>query len=278
MRSLHVPMSWEEFERMPWRVGWKHEYWDGCAHVTPRESHVHVRMKVEPRKVSNIPPRVALRPVEAAAAEELIECFVETFGDGVEFCDWSAEHFTSHARRNITDYFAGRRGAPLKVSRLVISHEAESAAAQSSLAGANKIIAAALFTEKPDAPVLDLLMVRPGFRRRGLARALVTAVMNDLYAQEFESLRSAYVVANEESAAWHRAFDFTEEPDLHLARLRREFFHHEMSRYESLADRESQDTYARLKSEYEIWRGHVDELEEICERDGFEAVTPVLRY
>ena len=271
-------MTWEEFERMPWRFGWKHEYWGGCAHVTPRVSHVHVRVKVEPRAWSGVPSHVALRPVAEADAGELIACFVETFADGVEFCDWPTEQFNAHARRNITGYFAGERGVPHKVSRLVVSHEAKSAAAQTPLAGANKIIAAALFTEKPDAPVLDLLMVRPGFRRQGLARALATAAMNDLHARGFETLRSAYVVANEESAAWHQSFGFIEEPDLHLARLRREFFRHEMALYEALADGAARNTYAQLEAEYQFWRRRVDELEEICEREGFEAVTSTLRY
>ena len=99
MHSLHVPMSWEEFERMPWRFGWKHEYWDGCAHITPRESHVHVRMRVEPRAESAVTPGVTLRAAEAADAEELIECFIETFREGVEFCNWGggAVHSTRPA-------------------------------------------------------------------------------------------------------------------------------------------------------------------------------------
>lgn len=76
-------MLWEEFERMPWRFGWKHKYWDGRAHITPRESHVHVRMKPAPRAESAITPGFTQRAVEAADAEELIECFTETFREGV---------------------------------------------------------------------------------------------------------------------------------------------------------------------------------------------------
>ncbi|MGH9944113.1 MAG: GNAT family N-acetyltransferase [Pyrinomonadaceae bacterium] len=210
MRSLHTPMTWEEFERMPWRMGWKHEYWDGCAHITPRDNHVHVCMKVEPRAELEITPAGTLRSVKAADAEELIECFIKTFEDGVEFCDWRTEQLTEHALRNITDYFAGRRGSPLEVSRLATANRAETAATHTSPVSAQRVVAAALFTQKPDAPVLDLLMVRPGFRRRGIARAPVTNAMNELDARGVESLRSAYVVSNEESAAWHLSFGFIE--------------------------------------------------------------------
>lgn len=271
-------MSWEEFERMPWRFGWKHEYWGGCAHITPRDNHVYVRMKVEPRAEPAVTHGITQRAVEAADAEELIECFTETFREGVEFCDWRTEQFIAHACRNITDYFAGRRGTPHDVSLLATTNEAETGAIQTSPVSAQKVIAAALFTQKPDAPVLDLLMVRPGFRRRGIARALVSAAMNDLHARSCENLRSAYVVSNEESAAWHRAFGFSEEPDLHLARLRREFFRHEMWRYETLLGVDARNTYARLKAECEFWQRRMDELEAVCESEGYEAVTPMLRY
>jgi hypothetical protein len=35
MRSQHLPMTSEEFKLMPRKLGWKSEYWDGRAHITP---------------------------------------------------------------------------------------------------------------------------------------------------------------------------------------------------------------------------------------------------
>ena len=58
MRSQHIPMTWEEYERHEWRFGWKHEYWDGQAHFTPRHNLVFVRTPVEPRGA--ISPEAAL--------------------------------------------------------------------------------------------------------------------------------------------------------------------------------------------------------------------------
>lgn len=279
MRSLHLPITWEEFERMPWRFGWKHEYWDSHAHLTPRQSHVHVRMSVEPREVV-IPPNVALRSVCLSDTEALIDLFIETFEDGVEFCDWETEKIHAHARRNITDFFNGKRGTPHAVSRLAIRAEGkankDNVSDETSNQTKSRILAAALFTEKSDAVVLDLLMVRPIYRRRGLATALVATALNDLHRQGVDMLRSAHVISNEESTAWHRAFGFTEELDLHLARLRYSFFHHEVMRLESGS--EGSDEHSRLKAEYEFWRRRAAELEEICERDGYEAVMPSLRY
>lgn len=276
MRSQHMPMTFEEWERMPWRFGWKHEYWDGCAHTTPRHNHVLVSLRVAPR-VTGSPPHVTLRAVEESDAEALIETFVETFEDGVEFCDWGTEKIHEHARRNIADFFAGRRGAPHPSSRIAVPIADEAVSSESS--GAVRppaVLAAALFTQKSDAVVLDLLMVRPAYRRRGIADLLVGAGLNDLHAQGETILRSAHHVANGESAAWHQSFGFAEEPDLHLARLRQSFYYHEVTRRDASGD-DGTEEYADIKTAYEFWHARVEELEEVCEREGYEAVTPSLR-
>src|ERR671914_3021046 len=54
MRSLRVPMMWEEWERLPWRFGWKHEYWDGPAHLTPRQDHVLVEIRLRPSRSQRV--------------------------------------------------------------------------------------------------------------------------------------------------------------------------------------------------------------------------------
>jgi GNAT superfamily N-acetyltransferase len=205
----------------------------------------------------------------------LVQAFVEAFEDGVEFCDWPVESTREHARRNIVDYFAGRRGTPLlAASRLAVGDEGQEA-----------VVGAALLARRGAGPTLDLLMVRPGLRRRGIAGALVWAAVDELRRQGTTGgvLRSAYCVANEESALWHRAFGFEEVPDLHLARLRQAFYSHEASRHrESQAGRSQQkekdEPLARLEYLYEFWTRRAEELEEVARRDGFEAVTPSLRY
>jgi len=258
-------MTLEEWEHLPWRFGWKHEYWDGHAHLTPRHDHVHVHVRVGGSRGSP-PSCLSVRPVEPADAERLVETFIETFEDGVEFCDWPVERIHEHARTNIADYFAGRRGTPLLASsRLALDEEGH-------------VVGAALIGGREAGPTLDLLMVRPGFRRLGVANTLVGMAVEELHARGVTVLRSAYHVANEESTCWHRAFGFEEEPDLNLARLRRVFFFHEMSRHEGLETAEARREHARLESLHEHWSRRSEELEEVAEREGFEAVMPALRY
>ncbi len=266
MRSLHIPMTFEEWERMPWRFGWKHEYWDGQAHLTPRWDHVHVFVGIRPQPLLVAPLSSSPRPVEPNDERGLVQAFIEAFEDGVEFCDWPAEKVYEHAHRNITDYFAGRRGKPLlKVSRLALDE-------------GDHIVGAALLGEREAGPTLDLLMVRPDFRRRGTANALVGATVEELYAQGAAVLRSAYCVANVESGLWHRAFGFEEVPDLSLARLRRAFYAHEASRHEGLETAQARLEHARLVFLRNLWSRRAEELEDVAEREGFEAVMPALRY
>lgn len=244
---------------MPWRFGWKHEYWDGHAHLTPRQDHVHVRFSGEVPS-AELPRGLSMRPVSSDDAPALIEAFIETFEDGVEFCDWTEEMIHGHARTNITEYFAGRRGEPMDASRLAIE--------------GGSIVGAVLFCRRDEEPVLDLLMVRPGFRRRGIARSLVGAAVEKLRERGGgENLRSAYHAANVESTEWHRAFGFEEERDLSLAKMRRMFYIHEASRFP-----EESEEHARLEALREKWSRRVEELEEVADREGFEAVAPVLRY
>ena len=264
MRSLHVPMTWKEWERMPWRFGWKHEYWDGHAHLTPRQDHVHALAR--PRPLAATPVRMPVRPVRPDDARGLIRTFVEAFEDGVEFCDWPVEEAREHARRNITDYFAGRRGRPLlEASRLALGE-------------GDRIIGASLLNRRDAGPTLDLLMVRPGFRRRGIADALVGAAAAELYSQGETVLRSAYCVSNRESALWHQVFGFEEEPDLYIARLRQTFYAHEASRHEGLRTAEARREHARLECLYVFWSRRTEELERLAGREGLEAVMPALRY
>src|SRR5438876_4350 len=52
VKSEHSEMSIEEFELLPIRAGWKYEYWDGRAHITPREHGVIVAIPVTARRVN----------------------------------------------------------------------------------------------------------------------------------------------------------------------------------------------------------------------------------
>jgi GNAT superfamily N-acetyltransferase len=264
MRSQHIAMPIEEFRLMPWKLGWKYEYWDGQAHITPREQIVTVTVEVTPHPIHS---RFRLRPVETSDAACLIEVYFAAFRGTIEYCDWKSEKVVASANDNIRGFFSGKSGKVLLVSRLAVDVSA----------GEEHLTGAALAVAQDDgSPLLRLLFVRPEYQRQGLATTLVSAVMNELHKIGVKTLTSRYMLGNESSQAWHRTFGFVEEPDLSLARLLYHHASHEFRRHEQLGGLSEKDQQA-LMSEKEYWKSQVDELQRIADQNGLEAVLPLLR-
>ena len=261
MRSRRIPMTVEEFELLPMVLGWKYEYYDGKAHIRPGHTIAVVRMEVEPRKVS------APRPLLGVTMEDerqLIQAFFDAFRDTVEYCDWERRKIEQSARKSIKTFFAGRRGHPHTSSRLALTEESPPVVA-----------GAALIVTNANGPMLDILFVSPQYQRAGLATALVADAMNELHRQGEKSLRSAYHIGNEASRRWHARFGFVEEPDLLLARTYLHCARRELWRREKMGGLNDQERKA-LEADCERWEARVEELEEIADREGYEAVSPIL--
>ena len=107
MRSRHTIMSLAEFRLLPRDPGWRYEYFDEMAHVTPRARFATVRVGVGSRPLE---PPLPLRGVVASDREELRAAYVAAFADSVEFCDVPPEGISRSARENIRDFYAGDRG------------------------------------------------------------------------------------------------------------------------------------------------------------------------
>lgn len=203
MRSRHTLMSLAEFRLLPQDPGWRYEYFDEMAHVTPRARFATVRVGVGSRPLE---PPLPLRSVLASDREELVAAYVAAFADSAEYCDVPPEGISRSAQENIRAFYAGDRGEALPSSCVAVDKAAESPV--------EVVAGAALVTRAKDGcPLLDMLFVRPRWQRRGLAAALVSWSLRELLAHGEATLRSRYLLANEPSRAWHRHFGFTEEPD-----------------------------------------------------------------
>lgn len=266
VKSEHPRMSIEEFELLPMRPGWKHEYWDGRAHITPREHGVVVAMPVTARHVNT---SLVLRRATGADAPELTTAFLEAFIDSTEYCDWETRKISDAADKAIRGHFAGERGKPHLASRVAMGFDRER--------GCDSIVGAALLAHAPRYSILDLLFVRPAWQRHGIATALLSDAMNEIHEGGEAILKSAYHAANDASMDWHHRFGFVEEPDLMRARLYASAARHEVWRREKLGgltDRERLD----LKSEADRWEIEVERLEEIAGREGYRAVAPIMTW
>lgn len=265
IRSQHLTMSVEEWKCLPYQPGWKYEYWDGGAHITPNHQIAVTAATVTPRPV-NTP--CTIRDVRPEDEAPLLAVYLGAFADNQAFCDYTDAAFLDAARRDLHESFIGRRAPVLAASRV---------AAAAEVTGEQLVGAALLSQDQEYGPVLDLLFVRPRWQRRGMATALVASAMNVLHQAGEGTLTSCYQLANPASQAWHRAFGFVERPDLRYAqayyrRAQQELFRHEKCRELAAAER------AALQADVQYWYGQLEALERLGEAQGFAAVYPRLPH
>lgn len=155
-------MSLDEYHLLPLHPGWKVEYLAGEAVFWPRESCAYGTRPVAPL-VSPAPAGVTVRPLEAADAPAFTELFVTVFDDTPEYAGWPADRFRTEAEKIVREFFAGKRGAGLAASHLAVR--------ETNVRDDGAILGAAFVVARPDdAALLDVLLVAPGWHRRGAHR------------------------------------------------------------------------------------------------------------
>lgn len=265
IHTQHLPISFEEWERLPRPPGWKYEYYEGCAHIRPNYQYALTAVTVAPRPVT--PPR-ALRGVLPEDEAPLLGAYLEAFEDDVVYCDYTDEQLLDAARADLRASFGGRRAPLLPASRVAVSGQG----------AAEQLVGAALLgQDKEYGAVLDLLFIRPAWHRRGLATALAASAMNALHESGESSLTSCYHLANLPSQAWHRAFGFVERPDLRYAQAYCRFAQHELSRREDSGELAATES-AALRTDLQYWQDQVEALERLAQVRGYEAVMPRLPH
>jgi len=255
MRSRHLPMTIDEFHVMARKPGWKYEYWDGEAHISPAHRTVTTSLNTEPR--SHQSP-CQIRPVESRYQPGMIDAFVAAFRDTIEYCDCEDEKILDSARNNIIGFFSGERGDPLPASRLALVSEPEGE--WESVVGASLVVGL-----RGGSALLAVLFVAPEWQRRGVATALVSSVVDRLHDSGHGTLKSRYNLGNDGSRAWHREFGFVEDSDLFLAETYCRHAEHELWRREKLGNLTRQER-RKLMLEVDRWRVQADELSALAGR------------
>ncbi len=238
-------MTMDEFHTMPWRLGWKHEYFDGMAYLTPRHHSVATVVPVESRP---LPPNPChIRPVVPEDAQALIELYFRVFQDSVEFCNYQTKDIRRSAQRCIEDYFGANEDPFSSVSQVAISSDGVTGAAL-------------VITGDTNSPFLRLLCVDKMWQRQGIGTALVITILNELLHRNVTQLESRYLLANDVSRTWHHRFGFQDQPDLFATRLYFRHAQHELWRQEKLG-KLTEDELSQLATEVEKWR-RLAELQE----------------
>ena len=255
MRTRHLPMTIDEFHVMARKPGWKYEYWDGKAHISPAHRTVTTSLDTEPRSYRS---PCQIRPVESRYQPSMIDAFVAAFRDTIEYCDWEDERILDSARENVIGFFSGERGNPLPASRLALVSQPEGE--RESVVGASLVVGM-----RGGSALLDVLFVTPEWQRRGVATALVSSVIDRLHDGGNSTLKSRYNLGNDESRAWHRKFGFVDDSDLFLAESYYRHAEHELWRREKLGNL-TREERQKLMLEVDRWRVQADDLSAIADR------------
>jgi GNAT superfamily N-acetyltransferase len=214
-----IPMSFEEFDLMERPFGWKVEYWDGHARLTPRSMGVTTKINLAPL----FSHEHRLIPATLNYREQMINGYVETFSKSVEFCGWPLESIQEGAVEDIDNYFSGKRGEPLSASVLALAPESQA------LAGL------ALVIDRPKVGAyLRLLYVRPEFQGQGMATAMLGRAIDSLIQSGFQTLSTSYHVCNEQGRRWYHRHGFEDEYDWYYAKMKVSWYQAEIWRREKL--------------------------------------------
>ncbi len=247
-REFKIPMTVEEFEICEVPFGWKDEYSNGFAYITPRPHGVMMKISVKPR---NVKSTAEIKSISEASASELVELFYNSFVESVEYLNRTKTEVRRNAAREIRNFFVGRRGIPQpELSKIAVLN--------------GEKVGACLVSKFKFGYKNEIIFVHPKFQRQKIGATLVSSVLNDLHAIGEDTLWSEHHICNELSANWHHKFGFMEVTDIMTAKYRRNYYRHAVYRNEKLNDAVK---LKELKPLLKKAEKEVERLEKIEEKD-----------
>jgi GNAT superfamily N-acetyltransferase len=252
-----TPMPFDDFLVMDHRLGWKHEYFGGAAHLSPAICLTRFELEVAnfvPLRAP-LPETYQIRRVEPAHKHQLIGLFVDTFDDAIEFVGWSEATYHESAHESITKFF-GDRGRPDRHLTGLLNYSFV-AHADGELVGALQVRA------HERGPMVEPVMIHPNHHRRGVGRALLAETIRAMRAQGEATLHSRCHLGNPASYAWHTMCGFQEVESYYAANHRAHHYRWRAKHFEHAGDsRQAQE----MKREATYWAAIVEKWDKSPEQ------------
>ena len=188
-----MPVSRDDFSTLSRPPGWKYETGDGRLRLEPDWQYHVARWTGAPGPAA--PPRsgVSVGRATAADVDGLTDAADAAFTDGPDFFRWPAAKRRASLRQSIEDALTLEPAWVAAAHR--VARDCDGAA-----------VGLLLVREVAGGVTLETVGVRPGWRRGGLAAEMFRSAVMAL--PEGTEVRSAWLVANRESEAWHRGVGF----------------------------------------------------------------------
>jgi GNAT superfamily N-acetyltransferase len=218
MPVLDIPLTWEQFHQLPRNAAYKYEYFDGCAHLSPRPKYYHALLDMTPlaeHPLEGVDPNVVVRPVVDDDWEELAHLFAAAFHRQQPFSSLADGPRKEAADKSLEQTRTGGDGPWLPQASFVgLDH--------------GHTVGAVLITLLPDTdptdwhsfhwrqppppdlverregrPHLTWIFVAPIFAGHGAGTALLQASVRELLALGYTQLASTFLAGNDSSMLWH---------------------------------------------------------------------------
>ena len=192
-----MPVSADGFFDLPRPPGWKYERWDGRLRLEP-DWRYEVARWTGPLPDAT-PPRadVRLGPSDAASVESLADLADQAFAHGPDFFGAPDMGRWKHLYDAVADALDLEPDWVRRAGRAAWSTDGDP-------------VGLILTREVDGGVTLDTTAVRPDWQWRGVGSSLLAGVVEAL--PDATDLRSAWLIANRESAGWHARNGFQTVP------------------------------------------------------------------
>lgn len=188
-----MPVSGDSFQSLSRPPGWKYECWDGRLRIEPDWRYQVARWTQTLRRPAGRLTNVSIHPPAARDLDDLANVADISFENGPDFFRWPLDKRRASLRQSVEDALT------LEPDWVLSAHQV--AWDRSGVA-----VGLLLVREVEGGVTLETVGVRPGRRRAGLAAEMFRSAARALPVGT--EVRSAWLVANRESAAWHQRVGF----------------------------------------------------------------------
>lgn len=218
--TIRLPLTAEQFHRLPRDAAYKYEYFDGQALLTPRPKQYHAVLELRPVEVPPTPETrtpTRLRPLAADDWDRLPPLFAGAFHGVQPFATLGDADRHEAARSCLHRTREGGDGPLIEPACLVAEDQS-----------VGRPVGAILVTVMPEVdltgldplhwgeppppdwleralgrPHLTWIFVGPWHAGHGIGSALLAAATQRLLAHRYRELASTFLLGNDASLLWH---------------------------------------------------------------------------
>lgn len=217
---IELPISFEEFDRLPRNAAYKYEYFGGRAVLTPRPKYHRAVLELGPTATPDVVAaweKVSIRRLRSEDCAELPEVFSGAFWRVEPFANLDKDARLEAARKCLERTRSGAHGPLVEQASYVACNEEGS-----------RQLGAMLITLRPEVdltswedmdwpeppppdcverrlgrPAVTWVFVSPWHVGHGVGTALLAAAVREVLRLGYRELASGFLVGNDSSMLWH---------------------------------------------------------------------------